>query len=132
MSKDGDSNAVSPVPANAPPQPRISISKRSSETGTLRDDPIVTSAEHISPTVEKSPRYPETTDNDTFIVDWEGPEDPENPKKCVMIPPTLCFTLDIDEKWEKLAYSSEVGSDCHRVIVHLHFASLFIDDCACK
>lgn len=32
---------------------------------------------------EDTIRQPQTTPEDEIIVDWDGPDDPQNPKKCV-------------------------------------------------
>lgn len=87
----------------ASPEPGYPVSA----SPTLRDEPIdlplqEKSKEQPNPEAEPDdqstgvtqppPRHNsgETTadghDTDVLIVDWEGPDDPENPKKCVVLP----------------------------------------------
>lgn len=51
-------------------------SQRKSDTDTLREDPM-----DGSPQQFEADRKTEGDDDDVLIVDWDGPDDPENPKK---------------------------------------------------
>jgi len=59
-------------------------SKRSSTALTLKDDRLENSGVDHSATPEKAPIAKVHEDSDTLLVDWEGPDDPENPKKRVI------------------------------------------------
>lgn len=60
-------------------------SKRSSTAPTLREsDPVVTHLGDASPVIEKKELVSKAEIaalTDTLIIDWDGPDDSENPKK---------------------------------------------------
>ena len=49
---------------------------------TLKDDTLG------EDTQEKVSAAKGHDDSDTLVIDWEGPDDPENPKKCIII---ICY-----------------------------------------
>jgi hypothetical protein len=59
---------------------QVSTSKRSSVALTLHDDRMETGSVDVSVRPKSAE---DTNDNEshTLVVDWEGPDDPENPKK---------------------------------------------------
>lgn len=66
----------------------LDASRRSSAAPTLRDtDPVVTHLGDASPVIEKKELYDDAAGvaapTDTLIIDWDGPDDPQNPKKSV-------------------------------------------------
>jgi hypothetical protein len=44
-----------------------------------------------------SPNSTNDHDNSVLIVDWNGPDDPENPRKCGLISFSLCVRLTISQ-----------------------------------
>ena len=69
----------------------VSTSRRSSLALTLKEDPTGTGAD-AKATQEKASTRNLHDDNDTLVIDWEGPDDPENPKKRVLVNYMIWYT----------------------------------------
>lgn len=79
-----DEEIVTPYKNNED-QRQVTTSKRSSTALTLKDDlhgasGLDTSAKLGEPSISKT-----REDTNTLVIDWEGPDDPENPKKRVIV-----------------------------------------------
>ena len=80
-------------------------STSSSASPTIHEEPGVTSPvdiEDTDPNIadkrlnEKTKGLPASdtqAEDDVLVVNWEGPDDPENPKKCVNLPSLICVNL---------------------------------------
>ena len=80
-------------------------STSSSASPTIHEEPGVTSPvdiEDTDPNIadkrlnEKTKGLPASdtqAEDDVLVVNWEGPDDPENPKKCVSLLSFICVNL---------------------------------------
>ena len=64
-------------------------------------------------------------ETDVVWVDWEGPDDPENPKKCAALG-LVCPTVILNGSLQ-LAIQEKVGGDLDCVSVHLYQPCLLVD-----
>lgn len=84
---------------------------------------------HTSPKALEAGFANDKVDDDVIIVDWEGPDDPCNPKKCVISlrnpwrsKVNLSFILLF-----KLVFQEEMGSYGHRLRLYVHLARVLVD-----
>ena len=108
-----------PVPHNSED---LNTSKRSSVAPTLRDfDPA-----HLgdaSPVTKKELHHKvDVAEPKDLIVSWDGPDDPENPKKCVLRL-IHAFQIVMNLSWQ-LAYTKEVDGDGHGCIIHIYISCI--------
>jgi hypothetical protein len=76
----------------------ISKSRKSSIALTLKDDPLGTVIADDSVSREKASVPKGHEDSDALVIDWDGPYDPENPKKRVEEKHTFCTKSHADLK----------------------------------
>jgi hypothetical protein len=110
-------------------QQPVSTSRRSSLALTLKEDTMGTGAD-AEATQEKASTRNVHDDNDTLVIDWEGPDDPENPKKRVLGNYILWYTISY--KTSQLAFSQEVDGSIHCFVFHLHQPSIVFNGCTGK
>jgi hypothetical protein len=67
-----------------------------------------------------------TSEDDIMWVDWDGPGDPTNPKKCVIRSRYVSKALICSQ----LAVSKKMGSYARRFILHIYIPRLLIHGCA--
>ena len=102
----------------------LDTSKRSSAAPTLRGlDPVTTRLDNASAVVKKELRHKvDVAEPTDLIVSWDGPDDPENPKKWVL---RLIHAFQIITylSWQ-LVYTKEVDGNSHGCILHVYISSI--------
>ena len=63
-------------------------------------------------------------DDHILTIDWDGPDDPENPRKYAR----HHFPFRIRLNWLQLELQQEVASNNDRVCVHVHQPCFFLND----
>ena len=68
-------------------------------------------------------------DSEVIVVDWDGPDDPANPKKLDF---DLCLLYAAtDTSIVKLAVQTEMGSDHYRLFIHIHQSCFLVNGSSC-
>lgn len=93
--------------------------KRSSTALTLKDDRLGHDSSRLDhPAIQA--KTPADEDDDMLIVDWEGPDDPENPKKQVLEDRISQYS----SSHECFAAGLNVGSGWRHSLSHLLLSSV--------
>lgn len=121
--------------------PTLQDSGLSSATPTVHDDPSISQPVRG----EKNKNMPNddddgetrSTEEDVLIVDWEGPDDPRNPKKCVIyqFKKQQGLTICVRKRpctFKQLVLQEEMGCNVNRLRVYLYQSSLLFHDGTCQ
>lgn len=132
----------------------VSDNRKGSFSGSLRPSLLDSTAEHIGNSNDAdgktnsesshdsnegdhkedgdiSPSTESEDEDKIIVVDWEGPDDPENPKKCVLLPNIVFASVKVHTSNEQLAIQTQMGSDGYHISIHFHFTGIIFHACPC-